>query len=109
MTFYLRPSVVPEACGLLEKLEFPSINLENRCSSIGSRYDQEIGESEPAHKRHVKQNDPQSAAGEVKDESQVDPAGDRLRCRSVARGIIGNLIIAVMAFINAQPTPPLHF
>ena len=34
MTFYLCPSVVPEACGLLEKLEFPSIDLENRWESV---------------------------------------------------------------------------
>jgi hypothetical protein len=34
VTFSLCPSVVPDACGLLEKLEFPSIDLENRWESV---------------------------------------------------------------------------
>src|ERR1700694_4189858 len=108
MAFYFCRSIdrlIPKARRLLEKLEFPSIDLENRYSGVGSRYDHKISESDPAHEQHGKQNDPESAAGEVNNEPQVDPAGNELRSRSVARGISGNLIIALIAFINAQRTP----
>src|SRR5882757_4153198 len=105
MAFYRCPSIVPKAPWLLEKLEFPSIDLENRYSSVGSRYDDKISESEPAHEQHGKQNDPESAAGEVNNELQVDPAGNGLQSRRVVRGINDSLIIALIALINAQRTP----
>jgi len=105
MAFYFIDCLIPKAQWLLEKLEFPSIDLENRHSGVGSRYDHKISESDSAHEQHGKQNDPESAPGEVKDESQVDPAGNELRSRSVVRGISDNLIIALIAFINVQQTP----
>jgi hypothetical protein len=105
MAFYFIDCLIPKARRLLEKLEFPSIDLENRYSGVGSRYDQKISEPDPAHEQRGEQNDPESTPGEVKDEPQVDPAGNELRSRSVVRGISDNLIIALIAFINAQRTP----
>src|SRR4030081_2132640 len=110
MAFYFCRSIdrlIPKTRRLLEKLEFASIDLENCYSGVGSRYDLKINESDPAHEQHGKQNAPESAAGEVKDKPQVDPAGNELRSRSVIRMRSDNLIIDLIAFINGQRMLPI--
>src|SRR5579872_466194 len=107
MAFYIRPRVdhlIAKVRGLLEKLEFSSIDLESRFRNVGRRDGDEIRESNHAHEQHGRQNNPEAAAAEVDDRPELDPAGNELRFASVARGLSGNLILILKTFINAQRT-----
>jgi hypothetical protein len=66
--------LIPKASGLLKKLKFSGVDLENRHAGVGSRHKHKIADPESAHEQHAEKNEPEPAAQEVKDVPELKPA-----------------------------------